>query len=162
MPIFEQIAPNPTVYERYDGENGVWYTASFSGDGDATAHAVAVDFTEPTTTASASSSGCEAEDFGPEVAGKIALLQRGTCDFGVKVENAQAAGAVGAVIFNEGTIGADDRNNIVIPTLAGYNATIPVVGTDYATGRSLVDLAARPAGRDAPRQGRRLRRSGRR
>jgi Zn-dependent M28 family amino/carboxypeptidase len=45
------------------------------------------------------------------------------------------------VIFNEGTIGAPDRNDVLIPTLAGYNVTIPVIGTDYATGRSLVDLA---------------------
>jgi hypothetical protein len=112
--VFEQISPNPTVYERFDGQNGVWYTADFSGDGDATAPAVAVDFAEPTTVASTSNSGCEPEDFGPEVAGKVALLQRGTCDFGVKVENAQAADAVAAVIFNEGTIGADDRNGIII------------------------------------------------
>jgi Zn-dependent M28 family amino/carboxypeptidase len=139
--VFEQTAPTPTIYQRYDGQNGVWYTADFSGDGDATADAVAVDFAEPTTEASHSTSGCEPEDFGPEVVGKVALLQRGTCDFGLKVENAQAAGAVAAVIFNEGTIGAADRNSIIIPTLAGYDATIPVVGTDYATGRSLVDLA---------------------
>ena len=138
---FEQVAPEEIVYPRFDGDSGVWYTADFSGDGDVTESAVAVDFTEPTTEASASDSGCEPEDFGPEVVGAIVLLQRGTCDFGVKVENAQAAGAVGAVIFNEGTIGADDRNGILIPTLAGYDATIPVVGTDYATGRSLVDLA---------------------
>jgi Zn-dependent M28 family amino/carboxypeptidase len=144
--VFEQVSPNPTVYPRYDGENGVWYTADFSGDGNVTATAVAVDFTEPTATASASDSGCEPEDFGPEVVGTIVLLQRGTCDFGVKVENAQEAGAIGAVIFNEGTIGAEDRNNILIPTLAGYDATIPVVGTDYATGRSLVDLADDPGG----------------
>ena len=24
---FEQVSPDPTVYDRYDGENGVWYTA---------------------------------------------------------------------------------------------------------------------------------------
>ncbi len=76
---------------------------------------------------------------GPEVTGKIVLLQRGTCDFGLKAELAGEAGAVGAVIFNEGTIGAADRNDVLIPTLAGYDVTIPVVGTDYATGRALVD-----------------------
>ncbi len=130
-----------TVYERYDGENGVWFVADFSADGDGTSHpAIVIDFAEPNATPSNSSSGCETADFDPvATAGKIVLLQRGTCDFGLKVENAQAAGAVGAVIFNEGTIGAADRNNVVIPTLAGYQITIPVVGTDYATGRALVD-----------------------
>ena len=145
--VFERVSPDPLTYERYDGDSGVWYTADFSGDGDATTEAVVVDFTEPTTTASASDSGCETADFDPaaggvDVTGQIALLQRGTCDFGVKVENAQAAGAVGAVIFNEGTIGEADRNDILIPTLSGYDATIPVVGTDYATGRDLVDRVA--------------------
>jgi Zn-dependent M28 family amino/carboxypeptidase len=139
---FEQIAPTPTVYPRYDGQDGVWYTASFSGSGDVTAAAVVVDFTEPTTQASASTSGCEASDFGPGVVGKVVLLQRGTCDFGQKAELAAAAGATAAVIFNEGTIGAPDRNDVLIPTLAGYDVTIPVIGTDYATGRSLVDLIA--------------------
>jgi Zn-dependent M28 family amino/carboxypeptidase len=139
--VFERIAPNPTVYPRYDGQNGVWYTADFSGDGNVTAEAVVVDFTEPTTEASASSSGCEASDYnGLDVDGKIVLLQRGTCDFGLKAEIAGEAGAAGAVIFNEGTIGAEDRNGILIPTLAGYDVTIPVIGTDYATGRALVDL----------------------
>lgn len=141
---FARVSPNPVTYPRYDGETGVWYTAEFSGDGDIpSGEAVTVDFTPPTTTASASDSGCEPQDFVDyPVDGKIALLQRGTCDFGLKVENAQAAGAIGAVIFNEGTIGADDRNDVLIPTLAGYDAHIPVVGTDYATGKELVDLDA--------------------
>ena len=139
---FEQTDPNEIVYERYDGENGVWYTADFSGDGDVTAEAVVVDFTEPTTQASASSSGCEVSDYaGLDVTDKVVLLQRGTCDFGLKAEIADSQGAAAAVIFNEGTIGAADRNDVLIPTLAGYDVTIPVVGTDYATGRSLVDLA---------------------
>ena len=39
--------------------------------------------------------------------GNIALLQRGTCTFELKAENAAAAGAVGIVIFNQGnTAGA--------------------------------------------------------
>jgi hypothetical protein len=139
--VFEQVSPNAITYPRYDGQEGVWYTADFSGDGDVTADAVVVDFTEPTSEASASSSGCEASDYdGLDVTGKIVLLQRGTCDFGLKPEIAAAQGAAGAVIFNEGTIGAPDRNDVLIPTLAGYEVTIPVVGTDYATGRSLVDL----------------------
>jgi Zn-dependent M28 family amino/carboxypeptidase len=140
--VFAQVMPNAITYPRYDGQTGVWYTADFSGDGDVTAAAVVVDFTEPTATASASDSGCEASDYDAlDVTGKIVLLQRGTCDFGLKAEIAAAEGAAGAVIFNEGTIGAPDRNGVLIPTLAGYDVTIPVVGTDYATGRSLVDLA---------------------
>lgn len=141
--VFARIVDQSEIaYPRFDGQTGVWYTADFSGDGDATAEAVVVDFTEPTTQASASDSGCEASDYdGLEVTGKIVLLQRGTCDFGLKAEIAQAQGAAAAVIFNEGTIGAPDRQGILIPTLAGYEVNIPVIGTDYATGRSLVDLA---------------------
>jgi PA domain-containing protein len=42
-------------------------------------------------------------DFSGFVPGRIALIQRGSCFFGVKVLNAQAAGATGVTIFNEGT-----------------------------------------------------------
>jgi hypothetical protein len=69
--VLAQVAPNAITYPRYDGEQGVWYTADFSGDGDVTAPGVVVDFTEPTTQASASDSGCEASDYdGLDVTGK--------------------------------------------------------------------------------------------
>ena len=55
-----------------------------------------------------STSGCEAADFAGFPAGNIALLQRGTCTFELKAENAAAAGAVGIVIFNQGNT-ADAR-----------------------------------------------------
>jgi Zn-dependent M28 family amino/carboxypeptidase len=140
---FEQVSPNAVTYQRYDGQTGVWYTADFSGDGNVTAPITVVDFAEPTTTASNSNAGCEASDFTGFPTGNIALIQRGTCDFGLKVENAKAAGASGVILFNEGTIGQDDRIGVLIPTLAGYDASgVPVVGTDYATGRSLLDLTA--------------------
>ena len=140
------FARDGVPYQRYDGEAGVWYTADFSGTGEATAAAVAVDFTPPTDQASASDSGCEAADFGPEVVGKVVLLQRGTCDFGLKAQLAGEAGAIGAVIFDEGTVGQADRNDVLIPTLAGYTVTIPVVGTDYATGFELVQASQAPGG----------------
>ncbi|HEX2153447.1 MAG TPA: S8 family serine peptidase [Acidimicrobiia bacterium] len=35
-----------------------------------------------------------------DVEGKIALIQRGTCEFTVKVRNAEDAGAIGALVFN--------------------------------------------------------------
>jgi Zn-dependent M28 family amino/carboxypeptidase len=139
---FARTSPNPVVYERYDGDSGVWYTADFSGDGDVTKPVTVVDFKEPNATPSNSSAGCEPGDFAGFPVGNVALIQRGTCDFGVKVENAKAAGASAVVLFNEGTIGAADRNDVLIPTLAGYDASgVPVVGTDYATGKQLVDLA---------------------
>jgi hypothetical protein len=42
--------------------------------------------------------GCEAIQ--NDVAGKIALIQRGLCEFGLKAYNAQIAGAVGVIIYN--------------------------------------------------------------
>lgn len=35
-----------------------------------------------------------------DMTGKIALIQRGSCDFTVKVRNAENAGAIGALVFN--------------------------------------------------------------
>ncbi len=44
------------------------------------------------------SDGCES--IGAGVSGKIALIDRGTCDFTVKVMNAQSAGAIAVVVAN--------------------------------------------------------------
>ena len=57
-----------------------------------------------------STSGCEAADFAGFPAGNIALIQRGTCTFELKAENAAAAGAVGVLFFNQGNTAAPDRN----------------------------------------------------
>ena len=62
----------------------------------------------PGNQASTSDSGCEEEDFADaDFTGAIAPIQRGTCDFIVKAMNAEAAGAVGVIIFNEGQPGRD-------------------------------------------------------
>ena len=87
-----------------------------------------------------STSGCEASDFAGFPAGNIALLQRGSCTFELKSENAAAAGAVGAIFFNQGNTTAPDRNGIPAVTMGNtYTGGIPNVGATYALG---VQLAA--------------------
>jgi subtilisin family serine protease len=68
-------------------------------------------------------------------AGKIALIQRGTCTFYVKAQNAMAAGAAGVVLFNN--VAAP-----VSPTVAGSPpVTIPVVIISKADGDSVYNAA---------------------
>lgn len=75
--------------------------------------------------------GCEAADFPPEVADNIALISRGECPFAQKSTNAAAAGAAGAIVYNnvEGSIAG---------TLGGLGDYVPTVGTDLATGEALL------------------------
>lgn len=81
----------------------------------------------------ASTSGCEAADFAGFPAGHIALLQRGTCTFQQKAENAAAAGAVGAIMMNQGN--TPDRTGLAAVTLsAAYSGGIPVFFTTYDRG----------------------------
>lgn len=90
----------------------------------------------------ASTSGCEAEDFVDFPAGSIALIQRGSCDFGVKAANAQNAGASAVVIFNQGNdVPGDDRFGVLFGTLGTVVATIPVLGTTFEIGEGFA-LAA--------------------
>ena len=137
-PVFEQVSPNAVTY--VFGED--FFTAEYSGSGDVTADLQAVDLVlPPGSEASTSSSGCEPEDFDDFVAGNIALVQRGTCDFSVKAANAYDAGAVGVIIFNEGTPGEPDRNDTLNATLGdAFADPIPVVGTSFEIGNDLAAL----------------------
>jgi Zn-dependent M28 family amino/carboxypeptidase len=113
--------------------------ASGSGAVPAGTPIAVIDFTPPTTTASASSAGCDDADFPASLAGKVAVIQRGTCDFGLKAQKAQQRGALGVIIFNEGTIGAPDRNGLINGTVGGYGITIPTIEATYPAGKFLVD-----------------------
>jgi Zn-dependent M28 family amino/carboxypeptidase len=59
--------------------------------------------------------GCEATDYPAEVAGNIALISRGSCEFGIKSALAGSAGAAAAILYNNapggfnGTLGAPPR-----------------------------------------------------
>jgi len=80
-----------------------------------------------------STSGCEPEDFAGFPAGAIALMQRGSCAFGQKATNAAAAGAAGAIIFNQGD--TEDRKGLLVATLGeDYAGGIPVLFSTYDNG----------------------------
>ena len=73
--------------------------------------------------------GCEA--ITSNVAGKIALIDRGTCGFTIKVKNAQDAGAIGVII-------ADNAVANPPPALGGSDPsiTIPSIRVTQAAGTS--------------------------
>lgn len=129
----QQINPIPTTYPYFDVSG--FATMVYSGSGDVTAIAEGVDLLlPPATVANTSTSGCEASDFAGFAPGNIAVIQRGTCTFRQKAQNAEAAGAVGVIIFNEGQPG---RTAAFLGTLGGPGVTIPVVGAAFDVGEEL-------------------------
>lgn len=80
----------------------------------------------------ADSLGCNALVNGADIAGKIAVVYRGTCEFGLKALNAQDAGAIGVVIINNqgAPVAMGGGAN-------GANVTIPVVMISTDAGASL-------------------------
>ncbi|MFC4903343.1 M28 family peptidase [Kocuria oceani] len=138
FPFFQEVVPTTVARQGPDGapvllpatETAVMV---YSGSGTVTAPVQPVD---TTGAPGAGSSGCEAEDFAGFTAGNVALLQRGTCPFGVKAANAQAAGASAVLIFNTGLPGEE---GVVAGTLGEPGAaTVPVVGLSYAAGTALL------------------------
>jgi hypothetical protein len=116
----------------------------------------AANVTGPTTT-----DGCTAFTNAAAVAGKIALVERGTCGFALKARNATNAGAVGVIIYNNAANAgaappgmADDGINgafVTIPTVSLTRADgLAVLGQvpTGTTARLSVDLTVR-AGADA-------------
>jgi Zn-dependent M28 family amino/carboxypeptidase len=140
-PTLVEVSPTPKTYVA--NEDFITMNYSASGDtGNATVTAVDLNLS-PDPAQRVSTSGCDAADFAGFPAGNIALMQRGSCPFAQKVTNAQAAGAVGAIIFNSGTPG---NEGVVAGTLGETaqdgqptppDVTIPAVGISYAEGDRL-------------------------
>jgi len=65
-------------------------------------------------------------------AGRIALIARGTCEFGLKALNAQNAGAVAAIIYNN----QGDEAVGMAPGQSGASVTIPVLSMGQSDGES--------------------------
>jgi Zn-dependent M28 family amino/carboxypeptidase len=130
---FEQTTPTAATFT----EDTDYALMTYSGAGDVTGTVVPVDVTvpmDPAAPASTSNSGCEAADFTGFPQGAIALIQRGTCTFAEKAQNAKTAGASAVVVFNEGQVG---RQAVVAGTLGGP-VGLPVIGVSYQFGADAV------------------------
>ena len=126
----EQIAPGAASY--VFGVDYEYFAQTDSGDVTATVTPVDLDL----GLGNVSSSGCEPGDFAGFPAGHIALMQRGACSFRDKAQNAAAAGAVGAIIFNQGN--TDERRGLINGTLGNeYSGGIPVMEMTYDLGEVL-------------------------
>ena len=81
--------------------------------------------------------------------GKIALIARGTCEFGFKVLNAQQAGAIVAVIYNSAAGG--DNLQSMGPGAVGDQVTIPSWFMRRSQGLAMVAFALTHPGQAAAR-----------
>jgi PA domain len=94
--------------------------------------------------------GCDAGDFANFPVGDVALIERGTCTFVIKVLNARAAGASAAIIYNR----TDGFPCPAVPTPGssacealfamggGVPSTIPAAFVQRSTGLALLNGAA--------------------
>lgn len=139
FPFYRELAPS-TLSVTGSGTAYKTGTLGYSGTGDVTGQVVPVKNIQvpPGATPSSSSAGCKAADFAPAPAApSIALVQRGTCTFEAKADNAVAAGYDAVIIFNEGQPGRDE---LLTGTL-GNIKTVPVIGLSYADGAALYTAA---------------------
>lgn len=136
LPTLREVSPTPRDFTVVSE----WNPAQATGSTTAVAQPVGGIVIPPTPTPS-SASGCTPGDFTGFTPGRVAVIQRGSCNFGEKVQNAQAAGASGVVIFNEGNPGRTDVFSGSMIDAAGNRIvpTIPVAFVPFATGSNLVD-----------------------
>lgn len=78
---------------------------------------------------------CIQADYPAELAGKIALISRGTCTFAIKATLSKAAGAIGTIIYN-------NVEGLLQGTLGGAGDYAPTVGISQADGQTLLALVA--------------------
>ena len=134
----EQVAPGAIAYLEGIGAGFDYSLMSQTDAGDVTGTIEGVDLALGTAAwpndPSTSTSGCDVADYAGFTAGNIALVQRGACSFQLKAENASAAGAIGAIVFNQGNSPA--RMNPINATLgATYSGGIPVLFASHPRGQ---------------------------
>lgn len=139
------------------GQEWVYGTATYGPAPGATFGAgpfvVATDIVDPALPGDTTSNGCSPFTNAADVAGKIAVIDRGACAFVIKTANAQAAGARGVVFVNNvagefGDIGGD-ANSASIPSIILSQGDGATLKANIATVRaSFVTSATKLAGAD--------------
>lgn len=141
-PVMAEVSPQPKTYVLNQDYGPGQTTGETTGKALQAAGGIVI-YPPGANQASSSSSGCTAADFTDFVAGRVALIQRGSCPYGVKYLNAKAAGASGVIIFNEGNSPnrvALEGGSLVDANLQPIDQsqlTIPLVFTSYAVGADL-------------------------
>ncbi len=120
------------------GYYGYSTTSSAQGWGNGSLNAVSVEsqMVLARDNAAADSLLCNTAINASEIAGNIAVIYRGNCEFGTKALNAQAAGAVGVVVINNVSGAPIDMG----AGAAGSSVTIPVIMVSDITG-ALINAA---------------------
>lgn len=133
FPFFQELSPTTLTVDGSEVETSIF---TYSGSGSVTGPIVPTKDIQvpPGAEPNTSNSGCEADDFVAAPADPaIALVQRGTCDFAVKVDNAVNAGYDAVIVMNEGQPG---RTDLIAGTL-GEPKTVPVTGVTFDDGAAI-------------------------
>jgi hypothetical protein len=77
---------------------------------------------------------CDPITNGGALAGKIAIVRRGSCEFGVKVLAAEMAGAIAVIVVNNNP----DPPIVMGPGAVGDQVTIPAVMVSDITGEAII------------------------
>ena len=94
----------------------------------------------PTRGPNGETTGCPGE-IANDLAGRVALIERGVCTFVEKVQGAQSAGAVGVVVYNRaGGDGGGDE--VIVMSGDGAGINVPSVFVGRSTGLALAGSAA--------------------
>jgi Zn-dependent M28 family amino/carboxypeptidase len=130
-----RVSPDPATWV----DDTDFIVAQFSGSGDVTGEVFVAGSTvlPPPGGPGTSLSGCAPSDF-TGAAGKIVLIQRGTCPFTQKYDNARDAGAIAVLIFNDGFEGREAP----LATTAPQDNTIPAAMISNDAGESIYNLAS--------------------
>lgn len=132
FPYFDERAPPRVEINARPVRRDEVRTMSYSGAGTATGPLREIDPRRGVR--GERDAGCGANGFAGLPDGAVALIERGTCSLRLKVDNARRAGAVAAIVFNDGRPG---RENAIRGSLGSPGAAIPALFASHALGSRL-------------------------